>query len=256
MENGGENFVSLNSPPLLETVLCLTLKRSFWCREEVQRLSKQIVPDFVPHGEFKNEKVICKTGGAPQIETVNEYGGAQFVKNSNLVLALRNHSAQGEVVVFAFSILRPYVSWKDFLEQVAPVYQKFKSAIGDDVPVARIGLRSINRVLCPQEACRLSDVIRTVPQDIAGLGQAQVYDFVYRDTQYYSDYGLYATVSRSNGPMVEGHRSVILDSDVFCLSEGTLASVNLENLLVGMHNLRNKIFFGSIGEASLKGCQI
>ena len=246
-----EKFQTLKTPPLEETALCVTFSRDNFSREEVERIAREIAPGFGRQCELHSQNVTYTVGPTPQMTTEKVWGGMRFVKDKNLVLTLQN-VAEGKVV-FAFSILPPYVSWNDFESKALPVYERFFERFMKQCPVLRIGLRSIDKIVCPQEVCQLSDIIKTVPPDVEGLETPTIRRFAYRETLYYPKLALHATVSRTDGPIVGERNSIILDTDIFDLPNGRPLTRSFVDLLSAMHHLRDKIFFGTVTEDILKG---
>ena len=177
--------------------------------------------------------------------------GRQYTKDKNLVLMLQNKAS--DAVEFVFSVLPPYTRWEDLYSKAKPLLDAFIQSFNIS-RINRIAIRSINRLFAPYEGCPVTDIIKNVPPDIAGLQTPIVHGFCYQETQYHPQFDLGATVIRVTQKLLNDQRfAVILDSDVFTPPNRTYSPDDIEPQLAKIVNLKDEIFFGSVGDKCMEG---
>lgn len=245
------NVTPLSNPPLLETALSVTVKSPPLTMDAIGGFVESHAPSFKMTRQIAQQTIAFAPGAitSPSKEPVPI--GQQYMKDKNLVLMIQNKSP--ETVEFVFSVLPPYTRWEDLYENAKPLLLAFLNIFHISC-ISRIAVRSIDRLFAPYEGCPVTDIIKNVPPDIAGLQTPIVSGFRYQDTMYYPDSELMATVIRATQKLLNDPRfAVILDSDVFTRSDRTYSVADIEPQLEKIVRLKDIIFFQSIGDKCMEG---
>lgn len=240
----------LRNPPLIETALSVSIVAPPMTRDAMLDFCGKNAQGFSIAHEIEDRTMVFKIDVRPCVDDKKAWSGIQFKKDGNLVLTLRN---TGGSVTFMFSVLRPYTSWKDLDRSSRPMLAALLSVLGA-TSLSRVGIRSVNRIFAPYQNCPVTDMVRTVPPDVEGIRPPSMYEFSYQDKSYHPDFSLFSTVRRISRPVPNDPRfSAILDIDVFTPPEKTFPVGDLDALTGKIVELKDKIFFGTIGAKCLEG---
>lgn len=245
-----EKVVTLKKPPLLETALSVIVKSPPLTMDAIGAFVDSNAPGFTMKQEFSHQTFTIDPNTGSSVSKDPMPIGRQYIKDKNLVLMVQNKSS--EAVEFVFSILPPYTRWQDLYDKAAPLLHAFLKAFHIS-RINRIAVRSIDRLFAPFEGCPVTDIIKNVPPDIAGLKTPIVLGFRYQDTMYYPDSELMATVIRVTQKLLNDPRfAVILDTDVFTPPDRTYSFDAIEPQLANIVDLKDKIFFASVGDKCME----
>lgn len=241
----------LKKPPLLETALSVIVKSQPLTMDAIGGFVEHNVSGFTMTREIAQQTIAFAPGAitSPSKEPVPI--GRQYMKDKNLVLMIQNKSS--DAVEFVFSVLPPYTRWENLYENAKPLLFAFLDTFRIS-SISRIAVRSIDRLFAPYDGCPVTDIIKNVPSDIAGLQTPIVHGFRYQDTTYHPQFDLVATVIRVTQQLLNDPRfAVILDSDVFTPPNRTYTPDDIETQLDKIVKLKDVIFFGSVGDKCMEG---
>lgn len=165
----------------------------------------------------------------------------------------KKHIAQFNRDGFVFSRLEPYESWEQLYEEGMRLWSVYIE-LAQPVEVHRIGLRYINRIQLPPDELRFEDYLEPAPVPPKGL-DLPFHGFMHQDTLAVPDYPYAINVIRTiQPPSAPGSAGLglILDIDVFTTQGLELDKAALEQRLLEMRWLKNKVFFGSVTPNALK----
>lgn len=243
------NAIELSDSPLIETALSVSIVAPPMMRDAMLGFCEKNAHDFKIIRDIEERTMVFAFSDRPSVDDKKAWSGIQLKKNDNLVLTLKNDH---DSVVFMFSVLRPYTSWNDLHRYAKPILDAFL-LLFQAPKIVRVGIRSINRIFAPYVNCPVTDMIKTVPPDIDGLQSPSMYEFSYQDTMYYPQFGLFSTVRRFTQPIPNDPRfAAILDIDVFTQPNRTFNADQLEELTGKIVELKDAVFFGTIGEKCLE----
>lgn len=154
---------------------------------------------------------------------------------------------------FVFSRLEPYQSWEHLYDEGMRLWYLYVE-LAQPVEIHRIGLRYINRIQLPADELRFEDYLEPAPASPKGL-DLPFLSYMHQDTLAVPDHPYAINVIRTiQPPEAEGIQGLglILDIDVFTTQGFELDKALLEQRLLEMRWLKNRVFFGSITPNSLK----
>ena len=245
-----ENTTILKRPPLLETALSVIVKSPPLTMDAIGGFVDSNAPGFTMKREFRHQTFTFNPGTGSSSSNDPVPTGRQYMKDKNLALMIQNKSSDS--VEFVFSVLPPYTRWPDLYNIAKPILHGFLKTFNMPI-VLRIAIRSIDRLFAPSDGCPVTDIIKNVPPDIAGLKTPIVHGFNYQDTMYYPEFHLCATVIRATQQLPNEPRyTVILDSDVFTPPECSFSVDAIESQLDKIVKLKDTIFFQSVGDKCME----
>lgn len=172
---------------------------------------------------------------------------------------LRFQSHDGKYIVqynrdgFVFSRLAPYQSWEQLFGEAMRLWREYLG-LARPVEIHRIGLRYINRIQLSPDELRFEDYLNPAPVPPNGL-DLPFHGFMHHDALAIPGHPYTINVIRTmqppGGASVEG-LGLILDIDVSTTQGTDLDEMLLEQRLLEMRWLKNKVFFGSITQNSLR----
>lgn len=241
----------LRASPLIETALSVAVVAPRMSRDDMLGFCEKSAPGFLKWREIEERMMVFSFTDKPSVDDKKAWSGVQFRKDDNLVLTLKN---ERESVVFTFSVLRPYTSWSVLHGHAKPILDAFLSLV-QSPDIARVGIRSINRLFAPYVNCPMTDIVKTIPPDVVGLQNPSVYEFSYQDTIYYPRFNLFSTVRRFSQQVPNDPRfAVVLDIDVFTPPDKKFRIDELSSLTDKIVELKDMVFFGTIGDKCLEAC--
>ena len=244
------NYPTLSKSPLVETAICISLVGRSLCKDQVLAWAESHASDYEVHEDLNAFSLTMDLQVPENVKRTSGWAGMRLRNKGNLVITLQNE--QDGSVTFAFSMLRPYSKWNQFLELSQPLIESVYTLV-EATAVKRLGIRSIDRIAVDQEKARLSDIIKTVPPDLEGVQVPIIHDFIYKDTAFYSDFGLFATVIRAGRPNTTGTAGdFILDIDVFHSTNQGMSKQDALAKLPEIRELKDRLFFNTISDECLE----
>jgi len=165
----------------------------------------------------------------------------------------KKHIAQFNRDGFVFSRLEPYQSWQQLYEEGMRLWHVYVE-LAQPIEIHRIGLRYINRIQLPPDELRFEDYLQPAPEPPKRL-DLPFHDFLHQDTLAVPGHpyaiNVIRTIQPPGAPGVQG-LGLILDIDAFTTQGFELDEALLEQRLLEMRWLKNKVFFGSVTPNALK----
>lgn len=251
--NIDESFPHLPHAPIVEAVIDIRARPAAVLEEAMlkprleAKLSGYQFLDSMQHVQIHHE--VNLKGGAPASPIVRELGwkGLRFQSGD------KKHIAQFNQGGFVFSRLEPYESWEQLYEEGMRLWSVYIE-LAQPVEVHRIGLRYINRIQLPPDELRYEDYLEPAPMPPKGL-DVPFHGFLHQDTIAVSGHPYAINVIRTIQPPgatgIQG-LGLILDIDAFTTQGFELDEALLEQRLLEMRWLKNKVFFGSVTPNALK----
>lgn len=252
--NIAEPFQHLARAPIVEAVIDIRARPAVVLEEA--RLKPQLEAklgsyqflDSMQHIQIQQE--VNLQGDAPVSPVIRHqlgWKGLRFQSSD------KKHIAQFNRDGFVFSRLEPYESWEQLYEEGMRLWYVYVELV-QPVEVHRIGLRYINRIQLPPDELRVEDYLEPAPMPPKGL-DVPFYGFMHQDTLAIPGHpyaiNVIRTIQPPGAPGVQG-LALILDIDAFTTQGFELDEALLEQRLLEMRWLKNKVFFGSITPKSLK----
>jgi uncharacterized protein (TIGR04255 family) len=148
---------------------------------------------------------------------------------------------------FTFNRLTPYSSWDDIRPKAIRLFAMYLE-VSRPLSVTRTATRYINRLAFPNS--RLSDYLTRQPSRAPGTDGTLLgfLDAVIVKESSGATVSFSQRLERADGP--DGVTAVVLDVDAF--KEGRLdaSTAAVEPALELLHDLKNRVFFGSITETA------
>jgi uncharacterized protein (TIGR04255 family) len=245
--NKAEEFTHLSHAPITEAVIEIrAVLESQWDEKQVMGVLKEKLPEypiFTSQKEFKQELRVDFSSEIPAKQTFSDLGLKGFRFQSSDKHRIVQFNRDG----FVFSRLQPYADWQEFVDEALRLWQIY-SELTRPFEVPRIGLRFINRLLCPPDKQELAEYLRVVPVPPVNLN-VPFTAFLHRDTLIIPDYpygiNIVKTIQPPQGS--EGNDLwLIIDIDVFTTEKCAANGLAIQEHLEEMRWLKNKVFFGSI----------
>lgn len=244
-----ESFPPLSRAPIIEAIIGVTARaESAWEESVISGQFKQRLPEYPivqSHREFQHEFKLAADAQPEQAVQDMGWRGLRCESANKLHIAQFNRDG------FSFSRLKPYQNWEQFYQEGLRLW-KLYNVIAQSSEIQRIGLRFINRIEFSQDEVKLEDYLENPPKPPRGM-EVPFAGFLHHNTLSIPGhpYGINViqTIQPSQGADVSW--GVILDIDVFT-TEPIDNQKLIEQHLIKMRWLKNKVFFGSITSKTLE----
>jgi uncharacterized protein (TIGR04255 family) len=152
---------------------------------------------------------------------------------------------------FTLNRLRPYTSWADLLPEVLRLWHRYEE-IARPIALARLAVRYINQLELDFPVA-LNSVLVAPPPLPEGITDP-VESFLTRVVVHSSELGVAAIVTQATQPAVKPNMGIIiLDIDAFhAPASGAVQSAEVEPVLGALHQMKNRLFFGSLTESFVR----
>lgn len=158
--------------------------------------------------------------------------------------------AQFRVDGFTYNRLRPYTSWDDLQPEVHRLWELFQQVARPET-CSRIAVRYINKIDVPPGA-ELSDYLTAPPTHPEGLPDILT-GFLTRVLLQDDESGVSASVTQASQVQLDpSSAAVILDIEAYRQSDAGTLDQQVEPTLRALHDMKNRIFFGSVTKDQLK----
>ncbi|MEZ4320842.1 MAG: TIGR04255 family protein [Myxococcota bacterium] len=145
---------------------------------------------------------------------------------------------------FTFSKLHPYESWEKLCDEAKELWGHYREVAHPSL-VKRLAVRYINRIPLPSDPVRLPDWFNLHPTTPDPLGPME--EFLVRTVWSHPDDSSYrAVATQVTQSDVDGNPTVVLDIDVFTVTEGSFEENDIWKILDDLHEYKNDVFFGTI----------
>jgi uncharacterized protein (TIGR04255 family) len=245
--NKAEEFAHLSHAPITEAVIEIrAFLESPWDEKQVLEALKERLPEYpvsTSQKEFKQELQVDFSSETPAKQTFSDLGLKGFRFQSSDKHRIVQFNRDG----FVFGRLQPYADWQEFVHEALRLWQIY-SELTRPFEVPRIGLRFINRLLCPPDKQELDEYLRIVPVPPVDLN-VPFTAFLHRDTLIIPNHPYGINIVKTIQPrqgFEENDLWLIIDIDVFTTEKCAASSLAIQERLEEMRWLKNKVFFGSI----------
>jgi uncharacterized protein (TIGR04255 family) len=181
-----------------------------------------------------------KEGKPAQPETRGGLDGYVFRSADNL------SAAQFRLDGFTYNRLAPYTSWDQLMPEALALWDTYVETTRPEA-VTRVAVRYVNRLRIPA-AGGLSKYLVVLPPRFPGTPQ-HLAAYLMRVSSHDPESAYHANITHALEPKPgTAEASVILDIDVYTVSDLDLESRTLAPILETMRTIKNEVFFGTITE--------
>ena len=245
-----EKFETFKRAPIVEAVIDIRSQATIELTEEVvrERVDSKL-PEFAfldSIREFHHELKIEE--GSPPSQTFHHFGwkGVRYRSKDERYIAQFNRDG------FVLSRLEPYENWKNLFDEAKrlwPIYHE----LTQPVELTRVGLRYINRIRLPIGDLNFEQYMTAPPKPPIGLALPYT-EFMHRESFVAIGHPYAINLIKTLQPPPDANEGfgLILDIDVFTTELANPAIESVPHRLAEMRWLKNKAFFGSVNDQSLK----
>lgn len=242
------SIIPLRNPPIQEALVDLRVQVSDGTTfDSLDRASTALAQEY-PERKERREGII-------QVQFQRQSVAERVIQQDKPMGVVRA-SPDGKRLVqfrldgFTFNRLRPYTTWAEMRDEAKKAWVIYQKACGPRV--VRAALRYINVLEVKVRPENLSDWL-TAPPKVPGGVESSLSDFLTRVSFADSRRNARAIVSQAYVPG-EGGAKITIDIDVF--REGTLVGEKeVWDSLEELRELKNELFFGSLGRKALELCK-
>ena len=245
-----EKFETFQRAPIVEAVIDIRSQATIELTEEMvrERVDAKI-PEFVFldsirefHHEFKIED------GSPPSQIVKHLGwkGVRYRSKDERYIAQFNRDG------FVLGRLEPYENWENLFSETMRLWGIYRE-LTQPVELSRVGLRYINRIRLPIGDFDFEKYLTAPPASPIGLALPYT-EFMHRETLAVMGHPYAINLIKTLQPPPDTSEAfgLILDIDVFTTELENPAMESVPHRLAEMRWLKNKAFFGSVNDKSLK----
>jgi len=150
---------------------------------------------------------------------------------------------------FTFSRLQPYTKWEQVLDEAKRLWELYRSKASPQA-VDRIAVHYINRLDIPSPLRDLGDYL-TAPPVLPETLPQELSQYLLRLLVHENDLAAGIIQALVKSPK-RAHIGIILDIDVFKVSEGGINDESIWPTFDRLRELKNRIFFGLITEETTR----
>lgn len=248
-----EQFQHLPNAPIVEAVIDIRVSPGTALQEATLKFALEAklndyqyldsMQQFKIRGEMNLES---DTPAEPIIKELT-WKGLRFQSADKKYIAQFNRDG------YVFSRLESYQSWNQLYDEAMRLWNMY-TEIAQPTEIQRIGLRYINRIQLPLNELRFEDYFESPAQPPKNL-DVPFHSFLHQETLAVPDYpyavNIVKTIQPPQAPAVQG-LNLILDIDAFSTQGFEADEAGLRRHLLEMRWLKNKVFFGSVTQLTLK----
>lgn len=245
-----ESFHHLLRAPIVEAVVDIRARPAAALEEAIlkPRLEARLSGYEFLNSQREIQQDFTLEAGKPLSTVIHDLGwkGLRFQSTD------KKHIAQFNRDGFVFSRLEPYQGWEQLYDESLRLWRMYVE-LAQPIEIHRIGLRFINRIQLPPDELRFEDYMEPAPVPPKDLS-LPFYGFMHQDTLAVPDHPYAINVIRTMElPGASGVQrlGLILDIDAFTTQGFELDEAHLEQRLLEMRWLKNKVFFGSVTHKAL-----
>lgn len=242
--NKDERFRHLPNAPIIEAVIDIRSRPTALFDESTMKSRLDAKLDGYHLLDLIFQEQTAMQGGMSHIE--------QNWKGLRYRSADEKYIAQFHDNRFIFSRLEPYQSWDRFYYEGMRLWSNYIE-LAKPSDLQRIGLRYINRIQLPVNELHFEDYLHSAPTTPKDFNLPFL-NFLHQDTFEVPGHPYAINITKTiQPPKTQDNQglSLILDIDIFTNQEPDFAMDLLEQRLIDMHWLKNKVFFGSITDKAM-----
>jgi uncharacterized protein (TIGR04255 family) len=151
---------------------------------------------------------------------------------------------------FTFSQLKPYDTWKDFLDAAAAAWASYREATKPEA-IIRLSLKYVNRFDIPEPVNDLKSFLKTVPEVSSDLTQAKVGGlFMQLQIPQPDIEGMLVLTEAMVPPPQVGIVSIVLDIEVSKQNNLPQTDMEIWSYFEKLRERKNQVFEASITNAA------
>jgi len=244
------NYPNLRNAPIVEGLIQFQVRPNQATNiESVRAFAEKLSDRYKIVGELRDiraQLVFSREATTPQPIPNTHVGFRLERDNPRFVL----HARVGELLI---SRLKPYDRWDELLAEARLLWNKYAEMCKPEM-VTRLATRFVNQLDLPVSGLDLKDYFLAPIQIPQKLPQA-FEQFLTRVVIPDEETGAHIAISQASGPpnLEAESLPIVLDIDVYKADlELELASEKIWELLGKMRDIKNRAFFGSLTEKSIK----
>jgi uncharacterized protein (TIGR04255 family) len=239
--NFDEKFLHLSKAPIKEAVIEIRGRASVsWNDETLRSKLKTELPDY-PKQQSGRAQIIELTPQKEQKVTTQDLGWQGLTLTSKG----EKYIAKYHINLFSLSRLHPYEDWNCFINEAKRLWEiHFKLA--RPLEIQRLGVRFINRIQLSHENIQLEDYFIGFSSDIPAI-KLNINGFLHHDIFSLPGFPYMMNIIKTIQPKTASQDpALILDIDVYTQQPFEPKREMIDQKLLDLHWLKNKIFFSSI----------
>jgi uncharacterized protein (TIGR04255 family) len=190
--------------------------------------------------------VTFQPGKPPDARTEALHSGGYVFRSSD-----RRTAAQFRLDGFTYNRLHPYTSWDELQPEVLRLWNLYQDTARPET-CSRIAARYINKIDISVPSGDLSQYLTAPPGTPTGVSD-QLTAFLTRVIIHEPELGLSASVTQASQVQLDPRSAaVILDIEVYKQSDAASLDQQVEPTLIKLHDLKNRLFFGSLTDDLIK----
>lgn len=152
---------------------------------------------------------------------------------------------------YTYSRLQPYTSWNEMYPEAVRLWREYAKAARPET-CSRIGVRYINKIDIPVGGGELSDYL-TAPPGVPDGVPDQLAGFLTKVIIQEKDTGISATITQASQVQLDPQSAaIILDIEAHRASDAGVLQDEFEDVLDKLHDMKNRLFFGSLTDDLIK----
>ena len=242
----------LNNAPIVEAVVDIRVKLPTDVGLEKLALISETISGHYPRRRERRRyegTIEFKIGESPKQSAIDK-GPDGYIYTSNDERQVVQIRLNG----FTFSRLKPYQTWENLRDEAQKLWKLYVKFASPEI-VTRIAVRYINRLNIPLSIKDFGDYLAAPPIVPPDLPQG-VSSFLTRTVIIEPALKASAAITQALEPRAsKDFLTILLDIDVFRQVQFDIESNETWELLEGFRHFKNKIFFDSVTEGTLRLCE-
>ncbi|MBI4286371.1 MAG: TIGR04255 family protein [Chloroflexi bacterium] len=238
----------LANAPIKEALIDFRVKLpSTFDVKSFTRLEDRLKSLYPKVEEIRQVTVGVEIAGKEFKQTVQETGRAGVFFSSSDGKNVAQFRADG----FTFNRLSPYTQWNTVFAEAINLWKLYVETSKPDL-ITRVALRFINQISIPLPIADFKDYLTAPPTVPATLPQA-IRQFLTRIVVCDEEQLVFANITQAlQKEKTPGNVVILFDIDVYKQDENGLDQGALEPTFERLHDLKNRIFFESITERTVR----
>jgi len=243
-----EKFPHLSHPPIVEAAIHWQSRAQNSLEEDsLREILSHVLPQFPKREAIHHSRLTAMVAGQdaqPKVEHQRGWQGLRLVSEDNLQVVQFKRDG------LVFSRIQSYHGWDKFMAEAKPAWRAFEK-IAAPVEIQRLSVRFINHIptATPESLAAILGDPPTCPSNLP------LSEFVYQSTFSVPDrpYGIRVIkVMQSASLGVPQSSGLFLDCDVFTTRPLASDERVVDEVLVDLHWLKNKVFFSLLTGSAIE----
>lgn len=238
----------LSNPPITEAIIDFKINEiSEFPDDKLSNIEDEILSSYPKKERRKRFQGHFEVGDnkPPVVHEREDHYGYFFRSEDEFSLA------QFRIDGFTYNRLKPYTSWEQIYQEAMRLWGLYTQIV-EPHTVNRLAVRYINHIYIPYTSFDLSDYLTKAP-DTPDNVSGTMTSFLTRVTFVEDQTGILANVTQSSGtPDPTKGMQIIIDLDVYKNGPFKLNNTNLQEIFFQLRDLKNRAFFGSITDKTVR----